>query len=71
MKKSFLLSMSESLLVESGSGSYYDKIMDINYSCENNIYIPAVTLGGSLITQSKTLAAPGDDDPDSEAEGCY
>jgi len=71
MKQSFLLSRSIPLLVENSSGSFYDKTMDINYFCANDINIPVVTFAGSLTTQSKTFAAPSDYDPDREAESCY
>lgn len=71
MKHSFLLSRSVYLFAESRDGYFYDKKMDVNYSSINDINIPTVIISNSLTTQSKTLAAPGDDDPDKEAENCY
>jgi len=52
-------------------GRFYDKERDINCYSVNGKDIPAVLQSGSLTTQSKTFAAPGDDDPDREAESCY
>ena len=71
MNQSFLLSRSVSLLPEGGMGCSYDTELDINYCSVNGKDIPTVLLSGSLTTQSKTFAAPGDDDPDREAENCY
>lgn len=71
MNQSFLLSRSVSLLPASSIDYFYDTNMDVNYSSVNDINIPVVMLGDSLTTQSKTFAAPGDDDPDREAESCY
>ncbi len=71
MKQSFLLSKSASLVAENNSDYFYDNKMDVNYSSVNNIYIKTVTLCNRLTTQSKTFAAPGDDDPDIEAGSCY
>lgn len=71
LNQSFLLSRSVSLPPEMDMGSYYDKELDLNCHSVDGKAIPAVLLSGSLTTQSKTFAAPGDDDPDSEAESCY
>lgn len=71
LNQSFLLSRSVSLLPEMDMGRSYDKELDINYYSVDGKNIPAVLLSGSLTTQSKTFAAPGDDDPDREAESCY
>lgn len=71
LNQSFLLSRSVSLLPEMDMGRYYDKELDLNYYSVDGKDIPAVLLSGSLTTQSKTFAAPGDDDPDREAESCY
>ncbi len=69
--QSFLLSRSVSLLPEMDMRRFYDKGLDINYCSVDGKDVPAVLLSGSLTTQSKTFAAPGDDDPDREAESCY
>ncbi len=45
--------------------------LEINISFSNYGYASTVILQGNLTTQSKTFAAPGDDDPDIEAENCY
>lgn len=71
LNQSFLLSRSVSLLPEMDMGRSYDKELDLNYYSVDGKDIPAVLLSGSLTTQSKTFAAPGDDDPDREAESCY
>lgn len=73
LNQSFLLSRSVSLLPERdmGRSRSYDKELDINYCSVDGKDIPEVLLSGSLTTQSKTFAAPGDDDPDREAESCY
>ena len=71
LNQSFLLSRSVSLLPEMDVGRSYDKELDLNYYSVDGKDIPAVLLSGSLTTQSKTFAAPGDDDPDREAESCY
>lgn len=71
LNQSFLLSRSVSLVPEMDIGRSYNKELDINYYSVDGKEIPAVLLSGSLTTQSKTFAAPGDDDPDSEAESCY
>lgn len=71
LNQSFLLSRSVSLLTEKDMGRSYDMELDINYYSIDGKDIPAVLLSGSLTTQSKTFAAPGDDDPDREAESCY
>lgn len=71
LNQSFLLSRSITLLPEVDMGSSYDKELDLNYYSVDGKDIPAVLQSGSLTTQSKTFAAPGDDDPDREAESCY
>lgn len=71
LNQSFLLSRSASLLPEMDMGRSYDKKLDLNYYSVDGKGVPAVLLSGSLTTQSKTFAAPGDDDPDREAESCY
>lgn len=71
LNQSFLLSRSVSLLPEMDMGCSYDKELDLNCYSVDGKDIPAVLLVGSLTTQSKTFAAPGDDDPDREAEICY
>lgn len=71
LNQTFLLSRSVFLFPEDGMGFSYDTELDINYYSVNGKDTPAVLLSGSLTTHSKTFAAPGDDDPDREAEICY
>ena len=48
--------------------SAYDEKEQLNVCTDGG----AVVLREALVrTESKTLSAPGDDDPDAEAEGCY
>ena len=71
MNRSFLLSKSIPLPSESNIKIFYDPELEINYISESDRTVPIVMLGGALTTQSKTFAAPGDDDPDREGESCY
>lgn len=71
VKQPFLLSRSVTLLPEISSEYTYDERMEVNYSSENNTNTPVAVNGNSVPTQSKTFAAPGDDDPEREAENCY
>lgn len=71
MNRSFLLSKSIPLPSKSNVKNFYDQDLDINYVSESDRTVPTVMLGGALTTQSKTFAAPGDDDPDREGESCY
>jgi len=70
-KSSFLLSRSVCLFSESTNRYFYDTRKDINYVSIDSVSYPAVTIDNNATTHSKTFAAPGDDDPDSEAESCY
>lgn len=49
----------------------YDSEREINLSMIDGEERPTVLHTSNLETQSKTFAAPGDDDPDREAEICY
>lgn len=70
-QKPFLLARSVNLLSENSESYFYDNEKDINVSFLNGTATPSVVSGNSLTTQSKTCSAPGDDDPDREAENCY
>lgn len=70
LKNSFLLSKSLTLEILSVN-SHYDHKRGINISRVGDKYIPTASVESNLSTQSKTLSAPGDDDPDVEAEHCY
>lgn len=71
VSRSFLLSKSILLLKEKNFKSYYDQDLDMNCFAEDEGVAPVVMHGELLATQSKTFAAPGDDDPDREGESCY
>mgnify|MGYP006182300849 CR=1 FL=1 len=42
-----------------------------NMSIEKGSEIPVVLNVNHMMTASKTMCAPGDDDPDPESEACY
>ena len=69
--KTFLLSNSVFIRESGEEPFFYDRDLDINLSNIDGKKVPAVTCNNHLTTQSKTFAAPGDDDADSEAENCY
>ena len=50
---------------------FYDASRKINVCIVNGKKRPLVSQSMSPITESKTMAAPGDDDPDPEDERCY
>ncbi len=70
VKSSFLLSKAISLPLVSGIGEY-DSSMNLNISIEGEKKVPTVLCGRHVNTESKTFAAPSDDDPDAESENCY
>lgn len=69
--KSFLLEKSISIPQESLHKKFYDSRLDFNLSFFNGEVKPTVFFHNNITTQSKTFAAPGDDDPDREAEICF
>ncbi len=71
MQASFLLSNSKvfNKSMVSDIGYSYDDLKDINMVIENGVSKIAVQSQSFSPTQSKTMAAPGDDDPDHER--CY
>lgn len=71
IKASFLLSRSVALFSESANKYFYDARTDLNYFSIYGMNVPVATIDNNVTTHSKTFAAPGDDDPDSEAESCY
>ena len=70
VKKSFLLSQAYDITANSNESWIYDENLNLNIKIEKGVRIP-VCLQPSVITQSKTHAAPGDDDPDPDASICY
>ena len=66
-KHAFLMSKSRTVPLVA-LPSAYDEKEQLNLCNDGG----AVVLREALVrTESKTLSAPGDDDPDAEAEGCY
>ncbi|NOZ22872.1 MAG: hypothetical protein GXP25_17480 [Planctomycetes bacterium] len=49
----------------------YDTVTGLNMIQVNGSAAPAVTNLPPQETSSKTMAAPGDDDPDPDDEDCY
>jgi hypothetical protein len=71
MKKScFLLRNSMQLPLEEPLGEY-DLTESLNVVTKDGRQIPLVTIAGAPPTHSKTLQAPGDDDPETAQELCY
>jgi len=69
-KPVFLLSRSVILPNKPCNGEY-DSDRGFNVSVSNGKLIPTSLCPGQMGTESKTFAAPGDDDPDADAEICY
>ena len=70
MHKSILNAKRHSLRMEP-LPSVYDPERQINIVYVDGRAEPAVDQAGYLPTNSKTMAAPGDDDPDRPGEGLY
>lgn len=68
-KRAFLLARGREFELESMEG-LYDPKRQLSFS-NRNPNIPVVAESDFGRTQSKTMQAPGDDDPDPEDEGCY
>lgn len=69
-KQAFLLS--DALYVSSHHTiGTYDTEREMNILMRGNQTTPTVLSSCNLLTESKTFAAPSDDDPDQEAEFCY
>jgi hypothetical protein len=49
----------------------YNSKKGFNVCMIDNELVPTFLCSNQLNTQSKTFAAPGDDDPDEDAEICY
>lgn len=70
-KASYLLSHAQDLFTISKAEWFFDEKLQLNlFKVQNNSPVPVCTVF-SMITNSKTDAAPGDDDPDPEMEVCY
>lgn len=69
-KQSFLLSRAHRFELQYIQDSY-DADRQLNVVSRFGQTHPIATEDSFLHTESKTRAAPGDDDPDPEDEGCY
>ena len=70
-KRVFLLARARQIVSSIDLRSYYDDDAQLNVQRTDGHVLPFVMNNGLAITRSKTAAAPGDDDPDIEAEECY
>ena len=69
-KRAFLLSKAPRLPLQS-PGDFYDEDQQLNVVVRRDRIFPFVSENKFGWTESKTEAAPGDDEPDPEDEGCY
>lgn len=69
-KRAFLLARARRPVRLKDTRSDYDEIQQLNVRRGMNLQ-PLVLDQDFGYTESKTYAAPGDDDPDRESEGCY
>lgn len=69
-KGSFLLHNAKKLPLKEPLG-VYDTAESLNIVMSDGVQIPLVKMAGATPTHSKTLAEPGDDDPDPGQEICY
>lgn len=70
LKQVFLLSKAHTYDLQYFA-NYYDEELCLNVINENGEKIPLVSREMNPPTESKTMAMPGDDDPDPEDERCY
>ena len=70
-KRAFLLAKAPKLRELRDLPSHYDEAQQINTLRPQSGSQPLVMDPSFGYTESKTYAAPGDDDPDRESEGCY
>jgi hypothetical protein len=69
-KSAYLLHNSIELPLKKPMGEY-DPAESLNIVMSEGMQIPLVAIAGAPPTHSKTLAAPGDDDPEYGQELCY
>ena len=69
-KRSYLLEGAKTVEMTS-IASAYCATEQLNIAQQGGVTRPVVTLDWFASTTSKTMQAPGDDDPDPEDEGCY
>lgn len=70
-KRAFLLANSRRLTNSVDITAHYDEVEQLNVAYDDEKPHPLVSDASAAWTSSKTESAPGDDDPDPEAEGCY
>ena len=70
VKRAFLLTRARSFELQDVQ-EFYDEQQQLNLVLRSGRAYPLVAEDGFVRTESKTMQAPGDDDPDFEAEGCY
>lgn len=70
-KRAFLLARARKVIELQDMEKYYDEVQQLNVLVVGDEPQPLVTNDNFGYTESKTHAAPGDDDPDRESEGCY
>ena len=69
-RPSYLLTHSHSFELEN-TGDFYDDAAQLNLVNSSGQNIPLVAMKDFGWTHSKTMQAPGDDDPDPAGEECY
>ena len=69
-KRAFLLSRASTFEMED-IHELYDEQLQLNVVLDSGQREPLVSMDNFLQTESKTFAAPGDDDPDCEDGRCY
>jgi hypothetical protein len=70
-KRSYLLNRAHKVTATNHNFWKYDENLQLNFTVnKEGSHTPVCTLS-SMITASKTESAPGDDDPDPDAEICY
>lgn len=70
-KRAFLLARARPPIELKDMRRYYDEGQELNVQMLGSEIQPLVTDPAFGYTESKTHAAPSDDDPDRESEGCY
>ena len=70
VKRAYLLTRARSFELQD-IHEYYDEQQQLNMVLRSGRARPLVVEDGLIRTESKTFQAPGDDDPEFEAEGCY
>lgn len=70
-KRAFLMAESRSIPNRVELGSSYDEMEQVNVEHIGGLLRPVALNPSVSQTGSKTMSAPGDDDPDPEDERCY